>query len=175
MRFQPRASAIAYLLAAATFASCSDSTTPNADGAPTMAVADLAGTYAMVQMDGHALPYVNQAVATAGQPHDTLFAGCLILGPITNPQIAAKDQQGYVNVTPMYNKSAADAYAANPGVCPPFLQAASQAYHWSGSSGQWWFCGAHSCSYTAFTAATVNGRIVVSTGSPGTETRYVRQ
>ena len=174
MRFQTCATAIPYLLAAALFASCSDSTTPNPGASPTMDVADLVGTYTMVQKDGRALPAVDLAAAANGKA-DTLYAGCLILGPITNPQIAAKDQQGYVNVTPIYNKSAADAYASNPGVCPRFMQAASQAYHWSGSSGKWWFCGAHSCSFTAFTAATVNGRIVVSTGSSGTETRYVKQ
>ncbi len=177
MSIQPRWPTVTCVVAAIGLASCSGSgatnpTTPDSTKFTAIAIADLAGTYATVQYEGHALPY---AIPGTKTPPDTLFAGCLFLGPVSNPQSPPQNQDGYVNVTYLWSRSGADAYMANPMVCPPYMQAVSQFYQWSGSSGQWRFCGLHACSYTNFTAAVVNGKLVISTGDPGSQTVYVRQ
>ena len=149
--------------------SCGDSVAPGGTKTPTsIPVADLIGTYMLTKFDGQSLP----APFAADHQQDTVFAGCLVLGALVNPPASAA---GTVNLTWLVNADAAATYLRAPAQCPPYFPAAYQEYDWYGSHGALVFCGTHSCSSTDFTAARVDGTMMISTGDPGHENVYVKQ
>jgi hypothetical protein len=130
------------------------------------------GTYMLTELDGHSIPAVRAPSAANDFKQDTVFAGCLVLGTLANP---SPSEGGNVTVTWFVSSDGAAQYLRNPAQCPPFLPAAYQNYVWDGSHGTWSFCGTHSCANTDFTAAVVNGTMVISAADSAHETTYVKQ
>jgi hypothetical protein len=153
--------------------SCGNSVAPTGTKAVAqIPLEDLMGTYMLTRFDGRSLPAAIRSATSS--PADTVFAGCLVLGPLLNPN-PPTDSAGIVNLTWLANAEAAAQYLRTPTQCPPFFPAAFQAYYWHGSHGTLSFCGTHACDNTDFTAAVENGAMTISTGEVGHENVYVKQ
>lgn len=164
----------AILAIAVAIAACSDATATNEtppSGQREVTTNDLLGTYLLTQFDGMPLPAVRAASVANGFKQDTVFAGCLVLGPASARP--PENRSDFVNVTWIFAESRDTAFVSTHGKCPLFLPADWQYFSWSGSKGTWAFCGTHSCDVTDFRAAWAAGKLVVSTGTTGHETVYV--
>lgn len=161
------------VLLIAAVVSCGDAVAPGGTNELVpIPVTDLIGTYMLTKFDGQLLPAVRAPSSAHDFQQDTVFAGCLVLGDLLNPPASTA---GDVNVTWLFDAELADAYLRTPTQCPPFLRADHQEYDWYGSHGTWSFCSVHACENTDFTAATVNGEMVISARDSAHQTIYVKQ